>query len=84
MTTCTKCERSVFNDKIVYKDKYEYSRHSSMVTAKPEVYEIVLCKDCIEIVLRQLICQLDQTSLGNFLFKNGKCIQDYVAKDSEK
>ena len=84
MTTCTKCERLLHNEKILFKERHEYSRYSSLITLKPEIYEIVLCKDCIEIVLRQLIHSLNQSELGSFLGKNGKCIQEYEAKDSEE
>ena len=83
MTTCTKCERLLHNEKIVFKERFEYSRYSSIVTLKSEIYEVVLCKDCIEMVLRQMIHSLSQSDLGFFLGKNGKCIQEYVAKDSE-
>ena len=83
MTTCTKCERLLHNEKILFNEKWEYSRYSSLITLKPEKYEIVLCKDCIAIVLRQLIHSLNQPELGLFLGKNGKYIQEYVAKDSE-
>ena len=84
MTTCTKCECLLHNEKILFKEKWEYSRYSSLITLKPEIYEIVLCNDCIPIVLRQLIHSLNQSELGMFLGKNGKCIQEYEAKDSEE